>query len=113
MLHRGSRSDQSRATFSAVIKVLEGMAHGAPFVSLCAVRELLRCELCKDDAGTSVLRENALATLRRAASAMPGAKEDLIELLHVDGLETVLEWERGCDAAAVGVVQFPVRRSIV
>ena len=67
------------------------MVHNAPFVSLCAVRELLRCELCKGDAATSELRENALATLRLAASSMPGAREDLIELLLADGLEAVLD----------------------
>ena len=91
VLRRDSPSDQSRATFSAVVE--EGMAHNAPFVSLCAVRELLRCELCKDDTGTatSAVRESALATLRRAASSMPGAREDLIKLLHTDGLESALD----------------------
>ena len=89
VLYRGSPSDQSRATFSAVIE--EGMVHNAPFVSLCAVRELVRCELCKDaDAATSAIQKNALAMLRRAASSMPGAREDLIELLRIDGLEEVL-----------------------
>ena len=88
VLRRDSPSDQSRATFSAVIE--EGMVHNAPFLSLCAVRELLRCELCKDSPGASELHENAHAALRRAASAMPGAREDLIELLRIDGLEEVL-----------------------
>ena len=67
------------------------MAHNAPIVSLCAVRELLRCELCKDGAASSAVRENALAALRRAASSMPDAREDLIELLHADGLDAVLD----------------------
>ena len=87
-LYRGPPSDQSRATFSAVIE--EGMVHNAPYLSLCAVRELLRCELCKDSPGASEMRENAHAALRRAASAMPGAREDLVELLQTDGLEEVL-----------------------
>ena len=65
--------------------------YNAPFVSLCAVRELLRCELCKDDAATPAVRENAVAKLRRAASLMPGAREDLVELLHADGLEEILD----------------------
>ena len=86
---RGSPSDESRAIFSGVIE--ESMVHNTPFVSLCAVRELLRCELCKDDAATPAMRGNALAALRRAASSMPGAGDDLIELLHADGLELVLD----------------------
>ena len=88
-LGRGSPSDQSRSTFSAVIE--EGMMHNVPFVSLCAARELLRCELCKGDARTSAVRGNALATLRRAAASMPGAREDLIDLLDADELEAVLD----------------------
>ena len=88
VLHRGSPSDQSRATFSAVIE--EAMVHNAPFLSLYAVRELLRCELCKDNPGTSELRENAHVALRRAANAMPGARADLVKLLRADGLEGVL-----------------------
>ena len=91
VLRRGSPSDQSRATFSAVVE--EGMMYNAPFVSLCAVRELLRCELCKDGAATPTARESALAMLRGAASSMPGAREDLIELLHADGLEMALDSE--------------------
>ena len=67
------------------------MVHNVPFVSLCAVRELLRCELCKGAAASSAVREHALAALRRAASSMPDAREDLIELLHVDGLDAVLD----------------------
>ena len=67
------------------------MVHNAPFLSLCAARELLRCELCKVNPGTSKMRENAHVALRRAASAMPGARDDLIELLHADGLEAVLD----------------------
>ena len=67
------------------------MVYNAPFVSLCVVRELLRCELCKDDPANSALRGNALAALQRAASSMPGAREDLIELLHADGLEAILD----------------------
>ena len=67
------------------------MVHNAPFVSLCAVRELLRCELCKDATATSAVRENALAALRHAASSMPDAREDLAELLHADGLDAVLD----------------------
>ena len=74
--------------FSGVIE--EGMVHNAPFLSLCAARELLRCELCKDDAGTSQMRKTTHVALRRAAGAMPGAREDLIELLRVDGLEAAL-----------------------
>ena len=70
----------------------EGMVHNAPFVSLCGVRELLRCELCKDAAAaTSAVRENAHAMLRRAASSMPDARGDLIELLHADGLDALLD----------------------
>ena len=65
--------------------------YNAPFVSLCAVRELLRCELCKGGASTPAVRETAVATLRRAASLMPGAREDLVELLHADGLEEILD----------------------
>ena len=87
-LHRDSPPDQSRATFSAVVE--EAMPHNVPFLSLCAARELLRCELCKDDPGNSVLHENAHAALRRAASAMPGTREDLIALLRTVGLEKVL-----------------------
>ena len=88
VLHRDSHSDQSRIAFFAVIE--EGMMHNAPLLSLCAVRELLRCELCKDNPGTSELRENAHTALRRAVNAIPGAREDLIELLRADGLEEVL-----------------------
>ena len=86
---RGSPSDESRAMFSGVIE--EGMVHNAPFVSLCTARELLRCELCKDDTGSSKIREATHIALRRAAGAMPGAREDLVELLRVDGLELVLD----------------------
>ena len=85
---RGSPSDESRAIFSGVIE--EGMVHNAPFVSLCVARELLRCELCKDGTGASAMREATHIALRCAAGAMPGAREDLIELLGVDGLEAVL-----------------------
>ena len=74
--------------FSAVIE--EGMVHNAPFVSLCAARELLRCGLCKDDTGSSKMRETTHTALRRAAGAMPGAREDLVELLRVDGLDVAL-----------------------
>ena len=66
--------------FSAVIE--EGTVYNAPLVSVCAVRELLRCELCKDEAGASALHEGALTTPRHAANSMPGAREDLIELLR-------------------------------
>ena len=75
--------------FSGAIE--EGMVHNAPFVSLCVARELLRCELCKDDTGSSKMRETAHIALRHAARAMPGAREDLVELLRVDGLELVLD----------------------
>ena len=75
--------------FSGVIE--EGMVHNAPFLSLCVARELLRCELCKDNAGSSKMRETTHIAVRRAAGAMPGAREDLIELLRVDGLESVLD----------------------
>ena len=88
VLHRGSPSDQSRAMFSEVIE--ESMVHNAPFLSLCAARELLRCELCKGSPGASETRKNAHAALRRAASVMPGAREDLIALLRADGLGEVL-----------------------
>ena len=85
---RGSPSDESRDMFAGVIE--EGMVHNAPFVSLCVARELLRCELCKDDTGSSKMRETTHIALRRAAGAMPGAREDLVELLRVDGLGSVL-----------------------
>ena len=85
---RDSPSDESRAMFSGAIE--EGMVHNAPFVSLCVARELLRCELCKDDTGSSKMRESTHIALRRAVGAMPGAREDLIELLRVDGLEAAL-----------------------
>ena len=74
--------------FAGVIE--EGMMHNAPFLSLCAARELLRCELCKDDTGSSKMRETTHVALRHAARAMPGAREDLVELLRVDGLEAIL-----------------------
>ena len=82
-------SDESRVIFSAVIE--EGMVHNAPFLSLCSARELLRCELCKDGTGSSKMRETTHIALRRAAGVMPGAREDLVELLRVDGLESVLD----------------------
>ena len=85
---RGSPSDESRVMFSGVIE--ESMVYNAPFVSLCAARELLRCELCKDDTGSSKMCEATHTALRRAARAMPGAREDLVELLRVDGLESAL-----------------------
>ena len=88
MTRRASPSDESRATFSGVIE--EGMVYNAPFASLCAARELLRCELCKDGTGSSKMRETAHIALRCAAGAMPGAREDLVELLRVDGIESAL-----------------------
>ena len=52
---------------------------------------LARCEPgCKDGAGASKMRGAAHTALRRAAGAMSGAREDLVELLRVDGLKVAL-----------------------
>ena len=46
--------------------------------------------VCKDGAGSSKMRETTHIAIRCAAGAMPGAREDLVELLRVDGLEVDL-----------------------